>query len=472
MEKFNVNACTKFSVIEELNSEFTLVKVYVMGCGKNRNMSYIAKDRVEEKLNTLNYVPVVGHLFKDDDGNYRLGGHDCAFDENYNIVSLCTPFGVVMENSFGWETINEYGTDVEYLTANAVLWTGRYPDLKEAIYSDDVYFNQSMELNVSQYRPLDSDSNYIELLEFSFDALCLLNKSDKPEENVEPCFLSARVEPVNFNADEFTAKFEELKTAMNKCFNSQKEGGELENNNITNEPVATVEPVTEPEPTYSISDFQLTANEKWEKIGSAVRGLNKVTDSFDVWYYLEDFDDNYAYIERYVYNYAEDTCERKYGRVAYSIGENEATINSEFEEMRVMWLTIEEADTVEEARNNYSTVQAQVAELTQSVEALTPYKLAAEKAERENAENDVFAKYDSRIGEMAEYAELKTKAGEYSIADLERECLILVGKFAMTEAKTAEVEPETEPTITFALDETVETKPTRYSDIYETYKSR
>ena len=44
MEKFNVNACTKFSVIEELNSEFTLVKVYVMGCGKNRNMSYIAKE--------------------------------------------------------------------------------------------------------------------------------------------------------------------------------------------------------------------------------------------------------------------------------------------------------------------------------------------------------------------------------------------------------------------------------------------
>lgn len=69
-------------------------------------------------------------------------------------------------------------------------------------------------------------------------------------------------------------------------------------------------------------------------------------------------------------------------------------------------------------------------------------------------------------------AELKTKAGEYSIADLERECLILVGKFAMTETKTEEVEPETEPTITFALDEAVETKPSRYSDIYETYKSR
>lgn len=471
MERFNVNACTKFSLIEELNSEFSLVKIYVMACGKNRNMSYIGKDRVVENLNTLNYVPVVGHLFKDEEGNYRLGGHDYTFDEDYNIVSLCVPFGVVMENSFDWETISEYGTEVEYLTASAVLWTGRYPELKEAIYSDDVYFNQSMELNVSEYRPLESDSNYIELLEFSFDALCLLNKSDKPEDNVTPCFINAKVEPLNFSADEFSAKFEELKTAINKCFNSQKEGGELEDNKTTIEPVVvepatehSVEPVAEPE--FTVSQFQLTANEKWEKIGSAVRGMNKTTDSFDMWYYLADFDDSYAYVERCVYNYANDTCERTYGRVGYSIGDNKAEINSDFEEMRVMWLTTEEANSVEEARNNYTAVKAEV-------EMLRPYKLAAEKAERETAESEVFSKYDSHIGEMAEYAELKAKAGEYAIDDLERECLILVGKFAMSETKENPVEPETEATITFALDETPESKfVNRYGNVYEDYKTR
>ena len=467
MEKFNINACTKYSVIKELNSEFTLTKVYVMGCGKNRNMSYIAKDRVEENLNTLNYVPVVGHLFKDKDGNYRLGGHDYTFDEDYNIVSLCVPFGVVMEDSFAWETINEYGTDVEYLTANAVLWTGRYPDLKEAIYSDDVYFNQSMELNVSQYRPLDSDSNYTELLEFSFDALCLLNKSDKPVDNVEPCFINAKVEPVNFNAEEFTAKFDELKTLMKECFNSQKEGGELENN-ITNEPVVientNVEPEQNPE-TFSVSNYQLTANEKRTKLQSLIGSLNVVTKESDTWAYLNDYDDSYAYIEQCTYVYATDEFSRKYGRVGYSIEDNEAKLTSSFEEMRIMWLTLSEADALEEARNNYELISKEVMELR-------PYKFAAEKAERENAENEVFAKYDSRIGEMAEYAELKAKAGEYEIADLERECLILVGKYAMTETKTEDVEPETEPTITFALDDEEEKKSNRYGDVYNKYKSR
>lgn len=471
MEKFNVNACTKFSVIEELNSEFTLTKVYVMACGKNRNMSYIGKDRVEENLNTLNYVPVVGHLFKDEDGKYRLGGHDCTFDDNFNLVSLCVPFGVVIENSFEWETINEYGTDVEYLVAKAVLWTGRYPDLKEAIYSDEVYFNQSMELNVQEYRPLEQDSNYIELLDFSFDALCLLNKSDKPEENVTPCFINAKVEPINFSTDDFVAKFEELKQAVNKCFNLQKEGEELENTNIVTEPVS-VEPVIttdsnasiEPE-TFSISQFQLTANEKRDAISDAVRGLNAITNETDTWFYLRDYDDKYAYVEMCIYNFTDDSFEDKIGRFEYSMTNNIATINSSFEEMRVMWLTLDEAATLEEARDNYSVVKAEV-------ETLRPYKLAAEKAEREAAESAVFSKFDSHIGAMPEYAELKSKASDYEIADLERECLILVGKFAMNEPKTEDATPEPDTTITFALDNEPTPKANRYGDLYENFKTR
>ena len=92
--------------------------------------------------------------------------------------------------------------------------------------------------------------------------------------------------------------------------------------------------------------------------------------------------------------------------------------------------------------------------------------------EREAAENDVFAKFDSRIGEMPEYVELKTKAGDYEIADLEKECLMLVGKFAMTTTKAEPEENETTPTITFALDDAPQAKVNRYGDVYETYKTK
>ena len=227
MDKFSINSSTKFTVLEELNSEFTLVKIKVMATGKNRNMSYFDKGVVESHLNSLNYAPVVAHLFKNEDGEYKIGGHDMYIDwEDWSVKSLCVPFGVVKADTFEWETVNEYGADVEYLTCEAILWTGRYPELKETIYSEDVWWAQSMEVDCREYRPLESDSNYIEVLDFEFSALCLLYKSDNRDENVTPCFISAEVTPINFSADDFAIKMNEMKQAMSEVFAFEDKEGE------------------------------------------------------------------------------------------------------------------------------------------------------------------------------------------------------------------------------------------------------
>ena len=160
----------KVEPVKPVNSEFELCKVYVQGIGKNRNGSYMSKENVQKYSDTLNYCPVVGHIIEATDPStgekHRyMGGHDYTFDENWEIVDLTVPYGVVVNDSFDFEIVNEYGTDVEYMTAQVILWTGRYPILKDAIYSDDFYFNQSMEINPIQYRTLEEDSNYIELLE-------------------------------------------------------------------------------------------------------------------------------------------------------------------------------------------------------------------------------------------------------------------------------------------------------------------
>ena len=125
----------------------------------------MSKDNIEKYAKeSLGYCPVVGHIIKTTnpetgETHSYMGGHDYIINENWEIVPLTVPYGVVVHDSFGFETINEYGTDVEYLTANAILWTGRYPELNECIYSDDFYFNQSMEIEPTQYRPLETDSN-------------------------------------------------------------------------------------------------------------------------------------------------------------------------------------------------------------------------------------------------------------------------------------------------------------------------
>lgn len=402
MKTFSIENVSKIQYVEKINDEFALCRCYVMGTKKNRNYSYIAKETVEKNLGTLDYCPVVGYLYKNDEGEYRMAGHECHFDDDWDLVPDTQAFGVVKPNSYHWETIDEFGTDVEYLVADVILWVGRFKGLFDARYDDEVYFSQSMEINVGEYRPLDEDSNYVEILDFSFSALCLLGKYDNPDENVTPCFINAKVEP-KFSISEFASQIEEIK---NKLFALNKEEGETMDNievketefeEVNAEEVETTEEVVETEET---TDVEETETETVDEVAET-----------------------------------------------------------------------EEFETVDyEAK--YNDAMAEIATLKAEIEALTPYKLAAEKAERENAENEVFAKYDARIGTMAEYAELKAKAGEYAIADLERECLILVGKFAMSETTTEEVEPETEPTITFALDDTAETKPNRYGNLYENYRSK
>lgn len=230
----------KVTPIEKINDEFTLCKCYVQGVGKNRNYSYMSKENIERCLPTLSYAPVVGHLIDklDDEGNPTgekyMGGHDYYIDDDWNLKSACVPYGVVKADSFGFETVKEYKDEIEteYLTAEVILWTGRYPELMDAIYSEDFYFNQSMEVNVEDFRPYEKDSNYTELVDFTYSALCLLGKADDKSspEHTEPCFIESKVIPVQYSLEkeEFSKVMGELKNELAFYFNKDADGKEEE----------------------------------------------------------------------------------------------------------------------------------------------------------------------------------------------------------------------------------------------------
>ena len=155
----NITCYSRIEPIRPVNEEFTLCKVYVQGVGKNRNYSFMSKDNILRAEPTLHYIPVVGHLLTkyDEDGNEvgkYFGGHDYVLDENWEYKAQTVPFGVVTADPTEFEEVEEYDQTVTYLTATAILWTGRYPELKEAVYADDCWFAQSMEIAVTQSRPL------------------------------------------------------------------------------------------------------------------------------------------------------------------------------------------------------------------------------------------------------------------------------------------------------------------------------
>ena len=413
----------KVKPIKPVNPEFDLVKIYVQGVGKNRNGSYMSKENIEKALPTLNYCPVVGHIieYTDNDGNKRryIGGHDYEIDDNWEFKNLTVPYGVVVENSYDWETVNEYGTDVEYLTANAILWTGRYPELKECIYSDDTWFNQSMEINIGEgkYRPLDEDSNYTEFLEWDYSALCLLGKADEnstnghtdSSEHTEPCFISSRVLPVEFEKSEFEMIMTEMKQKLSQCFDNQSSNSEVDNKDKIDG-----------------KEDEVVENEK-EEVIETVEEVNEES------------------TEEVVENTTEETPDAEVNEDTNTESENEevqkdeTVVEASVEETVEETVEMSELDSLkaeyEEYKNSHSHTNEEFDELQKYHDDAEFEKI---HAERETMLSD--EKY-SVLAENEAFAELKKNMDNYSLDDLEKEAKVIfadyvssVGTFSMNDS--------------------------------------
>ena len=518
MKRETLGFNAKIVPTKPLNEELTLCKCYVLALGKNRNYSHISKEAADNAVPTIYNIPVVGHMYMDEEnGELHMGGHDTVLvrdeDNRLKFKSLCVPFGVVpqQEGIHYEEVIDSKGNKVTYQVADIILWTGRYPELYEAIYSDDIYFGQSMEINVKAFEPLDEDKSYNNIKEFEYSALCLLGKSDDPDYHVEPCFPDSRVEPYHFeaNSEKFSELMLEFKSELNECFqaiNKEKGGEKRLTSEVCNSVLAEfglkqeeldfevtetmteeelreklaafnqgekVEPTTEtpveefteesveepaeepevkeelpaeesaeeitdvestpedvepaeevipaevvedsdPEPStdnFSKSDETLSYNQKMEIIREAVINLYQYENGNGVDYYLNDCDDTFAYLTEVKFGdeYAERRC-----RVAYTIEDNKASFNGEFETMFIKWLTQAEVEELETKRAEY--------------EELKSFKMERLEDDRIKEYNAVVSEF-SDLAEFEEFQKLAENIKSFESADALREkCYAIRGK--------------------------------------------
>lgn len=402
----------KVTPIEKINDEFTLCKCYVQGVGKNRNFSYMSKENIQRCLPTLSYAPVVGHLIDklDEDGNPTgekyMGGHDYYIDDDWNLKSACVPYGVVKADSFDFETVKEYEDEIEteYLTAEVVLWTGRYPELMEAIYSDDFYFNESMEISVSEYRPYEEDSNYTELTDFTYSALCLLGKADDKTspEHTEPCFVESKVIPVQYSLEreEFSKVMGELKDELAFYFNKDNTDGKedevVENENEKEEVIETVEEINE-------KSTEEVVENTTEETPDAEVNEDTNTESEN-----EEAQEDETVVEASVEETVEETVEM-----------------SELDSLKAEY---------EEYKNSHSHTNEEFDELQKYHDDAEFEKIHSERDAMLSDE-----KY-SVLAENEAFTELKKNMDNYSIADLEKEAKVIfadyvssVGTFSMND---------------------------------------
>ena len=410
----SVNFDVKLIPQKKINNEFTLCKCYAFGLGKNRNYSHISKENMERCKSTLSYAPVVGHLMEkyDKDGNVigrYFGGHDYTITEDWELKPLTVPYGVVVADSFQYEMVNEYkdNHEREYLTCDVILWTGRYPELLEAVYDDTTYFNESAELNVEEYRPLEDDSNYVDITDFTFSALCILGKSEDAQYHTEPCFIESKIQPKQFSVctDEFAEAMNEMKEKLSFCLKNQSS--------------TTVTDVT--------MEVDIDKNNGGSTMAEEIK--NEVVDEVTETVVEET-------LENTVEDVAEEVVEETTDETTEEIVDETVEENKEDASTEEVVEETTEETVAEESNEDYSVLYSELKEkydaLENEVVSLREYKQAKESEERKCAEDALFADYEETIGETEEFKSLKEKASEFSLDALKKECLCIVGMYSMT----------------------------------------
>ena len=448
-----VNFTSKLSDFEVMDTEFTKCKCYALASGDNANGSDITMQAIDKAIQRGEFYnkPIVAHLYRDEnDGSWRVGGHDSKWvisNTSMEVINECIPFGTIPESSNvrKEEVLEPDGTTVNtYVVMDVILWTGRF-NIMDAAYSDDVYFNQSCEISINDYHYKDNDILAID--DFTFSALCLLNKSSDFSKNVRPCFPSCRVEKIksfSLDEDKFKQNFELMLDKL-KQYESATAVHDKETNNKPNKEEKVIMDFKK------INDALSTA-----KIGESdvnkYRLLN-VTDSKVFALDMEDY-------KPYGFDYAVTTEEDVENividfesKVEMSLSATEKITEENFEEFDMKSVIDSTACAMadEKTKENTSILEAEfnkkMEEMKTAYEDISAsYSVAMKKVEEYEAkENEakakahreevsaLFEKYSEKLGKCAEFLVYKAKCNpdEVTLDEVSEKLTLMVGKFTM-----------------------------------------
>lgn len=373
-KKLKLDFEMEISDIVSLNKSFASAKCLIAYCGRNRNRSDISKEVFIQALPSLKNVPIVARYDSEKDD---FGGHDIRIvskDEGIDIVNATIPFGVVPESAKQWfeEVTLPNGEKRDGIFTDLILWKRQY-GYKHIVESKKI--SQSMEINTNSYI-IDND-NYCVIENMEFEALTLLGS------NIEPCFENASIqlyssEALNTYKTQFSLMLSELKELNQSSQkevdidDSSKGGTEMEDNNevVVEEVIEdVVEVVVEEQVAETVVEEQ----------------VEKVTE--------------------------EPATEETVAETVTDFSNDVTILQEKYENLLIEF---------NEYKNNYSTTNSEV-------DLLVKYKNDKSAEERLVAENVIFTKFEEKIGDTEEFTELKAKACDFSLKELEKECLCIVG---------------------------------------------
>lgn len=471
MRKMKLNFNMNLSDFVDLNKSFTKAKCCIAYVGRNRNKSNISKESFINALPSLNNVPLVGRYDREKD---QFGEHDIELikDENggYEIINTTIPYGVVPESANKWfEICTVDGVEKECVFTDVILWKRQYgyDRIKEV-----GALSQSMEIDIEDYSILDD--GFVDIKKFSFEALCML-------ESAEPCFENAQVSLYTKEnpIESFKLQFSEMLKEMKELGGSVLKDKEIKDSfneeivDISDENLKEVEMAKE-----SLSDEELeivnekeeandeefvvdevieefvanedkeehvfsakyaTYREKLESLNALISDSPVVENNEVVGYcyrYLMDFDDRYIFVEESIDNWASNSYEVHYYKQEYAVDEREINYLLIGDQIKIVKafltedeLALIESSAKEDVLKDFNDYKNQYAK--EEFEKLVKFKEDVELEKRNASEKQIYDNYSVTLGKYEEFSDLWENRKNYSIEDLEKECVYLVGKFAL-----------------------------------------
>lgn len=443
----NVASTAKLSNFQVLNSDFVRCKCNVFYTGKNRNYSNITDKALQKFVERKGYanVPVIGHIkTSPNTGKPIMGSHDRKIEitnEGIKEINECVAYGVVPldANPRMEKIIDVHGIEREYFTVDIILWTHYFPELLETMYSDEIYFNHSMEISLLD---TEYEEPYTIINDFSLQALCLLGKYDGSHgngdisDNSEPCFEDSMVKRFSLDERKFKSNFELM---LEKLKQFKTENNSVNNNFIQiNKKEETTKmdysKVSETLAQYKIADTDV-----------AKYGLLTVSDTSIGILDLEDYSAytvNCAESDGAVILDMDNKVQCALGIKEFVEGEN-FDLAGNIESVKAAAKSVCEAEISKVYQEEYN---SKIDEMTQAYaelkkefdiasEELNKFK-QADKARKEaahKAEIDaVVEQYEKKIGRLAEFLCYRAKL-DYtkSVEDVTKELTLMVGRTAM-----------------------------------------
>ena len=181
--KFSKLNCSAKFYSENNDSNLMKVKLMIVHPGRNRNYSSISKETINDAMESVKNIPILGYVKRDDNGDIAdFDGHNMETrivdgDNGFKIetVYLEKPIGVIPEScNPRFEEINGH----EYFTVDGYVWKS-YSNAAYRLIENSEFKNISMEIKVIDGEYDDIEDVY-NITKYRYEGITVLGDCVEP----------------------------------------------------------------------------------------------------------------------------------------------------------------------------------------------------------------------------------------------------------------------------------------------------